>query len=232
MSTATPAVVTFIIIVAVGVCFNYDSDNNDLSKKIAKYEHTISGLQLKEQQLVECLEKTKWSAKKDAADLEKYITARYPGVAKEVAKITAISLAENCYKYNIPFELGVGLMERESMFNPFLVSKGVGARGLLQVRYEIWCENEDWANRFKISDPRELHGIETGIEAGLWILRHYLDKNNDSIVRSLKNYNGTSEDRFHTAVLCNAGRFSAFRRLWSGKANDADELPTEHSKVP
>jgi hypothetical protein len=151
-----------------------------------------------------CIEETENPAKRRALDMEIYITRRYPGVPKELAQMIAVETDRLCADYDMPFALVVGLMETESQFNPFAVSS-VGARGLLQVMPNVWLEE------LQLKESRELHGIAVGINAGLHVLRHYIDKNNGNVTKALKNYNGTSGDEFHTVVYQNVGRFTVYR---------------------
>ena len=137
-----------------------------------------------------------------AEDLERYIKTRYPGVAPEIAEVIASKADTLCAEADLPFTLVVGLMEVESRFNPFAKSS-VGARGLLQVM-------PLWLKQLKLTDVRQLHGIEEGIRGGLFVLTHYIKTNKGNITKALQNYNGTKGNDFHESVYEKAGRFSIF----------------------
>ena len=119
-------------------------------------------------------------------------------------KIIATKTDRICAEKDIPFVLVVGLMEVESRFNPFATSS-VGARGLLQVMPEFWMKE------LGIKSEREFHGVEVGINAGIHVLQHYIDKNNGNVTRALQNYNGTKGNEFHEMVYEKVGRFATFR---------------------
>lgn len=136
--------------------------------------------------------------------MEQYIRARYTSVPKEIATLIAKYTDELCEEYDVSFILVVGLMEVESRFNPFAKSSS-GAKGLMQVMPNIW------AGELGLEDPKDLHNIRTGIESGIYILKHYIDKNNGNLTMALKNYNGTSGNEFHSMVYKHVGRFALFK---------------------
>lgn len=136
--------------------------------------------------------------------LEEYILLRYTSVPREVARMIATHTHNICKKYDVSFKLVVGVMEIESNFNPYAKSSS-GAKGLMQVMPSIWAET------LNIDNPQDLHSIEKGIDAGVQILKHYLEKNRGNIPRALKNYNGTTKDTYHLSVFSNIGRFTLFK---------------------
>jgi soluble lytic murein transglycosylase-like protein len=136
--------------------------------------------------------------------MEQYIRARYTSVPKEVAHLIAKKTDVLCKEHDVSFKLVVGLMEVESRFNPFAKSSS-GALGLMQVMPNIWVDE------LGLSDDKELHDIRTGIESGIQILKHYLEKNNGNVTKALKNYNGTKGDEFHSMVNEHVGRFALFK---------------------
>jgi len=201
------------------------SDTKVAVKKVTELEKQVSELDTVKKELEDCLDKVADPDERNVSDLVDYIHARYPSVAIELAEIIAIKLNTLCKKHQIAFPLAVGLMEVESRFNPFAVSNK-DARGLLQVLYSVW------GKQLKLKDARELHGIECGINSGLYVLKHYIDKNKGNITKALMNYNGTKGDEFHKLVYEKVGRFTAFRTNLYGKDTEgsAEENGTAEKK--
>lgn len=84
---------------------------------------------------------------------------------------------------NVPPDLVLAIMEIESHFDRFAISR-VGALGIMQIM-PFWID--------EIGAPGDnLMQIETNIRYGCAILRHYLDKHDDSWHLALAAYNGSS----------------------------------------
>jgi hypothetical protein len=185
-----------------------EKDSQELNNVILSLEKNIGDLEGEKAALKEDIERimseTDNPSKRRAQDLERYIRDRYPDVPEELAEIIAVKTDRLCAEKDIPFVLIVGLMEVESRFNPFAESS-VGARGLLQVMPEYWMKV------LGINNERDFHGVEVGINAGIHVLQHYIDKNNGNVTRALQNYNGTKGNEFHEMVYQMAGRFAVYR---------------------
>lgn len=142
--------------------------------------------------------------KKNSLDIQEYITINYTIVPEELAATIAINTVELCRKHNINQSLIVGLMEIESSFNPFAISK-VGARGLLQVMPSVW-ENE-----LGIKPRSDLHNVGTGIESGIKVMLIYLENSNDDLTKALQKYNGMANGSiFSNKVYKAMERFEDF----------------------
>ncbi len=79
-------------------------------------------------------------------------------------------------------ELVLGLIEVESGFNKYAVSK-VGARGYMQVM-PFWVDEIG-------SKEHDLFHLRINLRYGCTILRHYLDLERGNLYRALGRYNGT-----------------------------------------
>ena len=142
---------------------------------------------------------------KNSLDIQEYITLNYITVPEELANTIAINTVELCRKHNINQSLIVGLMEVESAFNPFAISK-VGARGLLQVMPSVW-EDE-----LGIRPRSDLHNVGTGIESGIKVMLIYLENSNDNLTKALQKYNGIAHGSiFSNKVYEAMERFETFR---------------------
>ena len=101
-----------------------------------------------------------------------------------MAKVEEVS-----YKYAIPKELILAIIEQESAFNPTAYNRnkdGTEDRGLMQVNYQ---HNLALMKEYNITDPDQLYHIETNIELGARILYENY-KRFGSWAMALKAYNG------------------------------------------
>lgn len=122
---------------------------------------------------------------KRASDIKSYITTNYKRVPIQIVDNIANDIVKLCNKHKIPHSLIVGMMEVESAFNPMAVSNKK-ARGLMQVRFSVWKKELKLTNKF------QLHEIETGIESGILVLKHYLGGNGNDLYDALYRYVGRS----------------------------------------
>ena len=103
------------------------------------------------------------------------------GVHREAARV------------DLPPELVLAVIDIESNFDRFAISYA-GARGLMQVM-PFWLD--------EIGRPDDsLFDIDTNLRMGCTILRHYYDKENGDLHRSLARYNGSlGSRRYSNKVL-------------------------------
>jgi len=140
----------------------------------------------------------------DDLDIQLYIVTNYPKVPVEVANVIAHKVVNLCNIYNISIPLVMGIMEVESSFNPFAVSK-VDARGLMQVMFDVWGKELNLKHRF------DLHNIETGIEIGIKVILIYLENSNGDLTKALQKYNGAANGSiFSNKVYKAMERFETF----------------------
>ncbi|MBD3609809.1 MAG: lytic transglycosylase domain-containing protein [Gammaproteobacteria bacterium] len=85
-------------------------------------------------------------------------------------------------KQNLPPELVLAIIEVESGFNRYAISKA-GAQGLMQVM-PFWLK--------EIGRPKDnLFNIKTNLRMGCSILKFYLDKEKGELAKALARYNGS-----------------------------------------
>lgn len=227
ISLLTGLSLTIIIVLSIGLVVSMLSNRATLSSN----QELKKNLEICNQGFEDCTLKIKNPSKRNVIEMQEYISFRYKSVPKELAEIISIKTNEVCSENNIAFPLVVGLMEVESSFNPFSVSK-VGARGLLQVMPKVWAE------KMKIKSETDLHDIEFNINIGVEILKHYIDKNNGNITKALANYNGSTGTEFSNSVYTAVGKFTAFRtNSFLKKGNNQNEkepsagTPTKNIRV-
>jgi soluble lytic murein transglycosylase-like protein len=124
-----------------------------------------------------------------------------PILAKEISKVTL----QEAEKHNVSFHVIVAVMEVESNFDPFSVSKlkNDPARGLMQVRYNVWKDV------LGIKSAYDLHSITGGIDAGTRVLRTYLDQTENDLEKTLYKYVGKNKE-YVRLVYSKIGKFTAF----------------------
>jgi hypothetical protein len=167
-----------------------ENGNKGLKAEITVLHKTISELSVQEE-------------RKTQEMIAKYITNHYRRtpvlVAKEISK--NIVLASRIKKVAAP--LLVGIIEIESGFNPYAVSK-VNARGLMQVMPE-------WVGKLptELKDQHDLHDIQTGIFAGADVFNIHVDEQKGSITKGLYYY--VNKDKTYvTKVLSAVGKYLAY----------------------
>jgi hypothetical protein len=152
-----------------------------------------------------CRKQTKEPRQKNREDLIKYIQMRHSMVPVEIAVLVANQLDGRCQEYGADFALMVGIMEVESAFNPFAISK-VKARGLMQVLPKVWRDH------FKVEKDSDFHDIEFNIRCGIQIFLKYLKDENGNNSRALNRYNGSdpAKGSYANDVFAATGRFVAY----------------------
>jgi soluble lytic murein transglycosylase-like protein len=98
-------------------------------------------------------------------------------------------------QYQLPPEIVVHLMKRESNFNTRAFSS-VGAVGLMQI-FPKW--HKDKMEEMGITHE-EVYDIDNNVRLGCWILRQYLDQTN-SIDKALTKYVGGKHPTYVTDIL-------------------------------
>jgi len=158
-------------------------------------------------------------------DLEAYILHKYKTIPKVVAREVACQTVTITKQEEVPFSLVVGIMEVESQFKPWLISKK-GARGLMQVM-PMWLKNKKVT--FEAKNKYDLHNISTNIKAGIKIYKIHLKEANNDINQALYLYVG--KDKTYSDKVFNAmGRFEAFRSTLDTFSADKEPPKAELEK--
>lgn len=105
-----------------------------------------------------------------------------PALGDALATRMAAAFNRAADKYQLDPQLLVSVAWHESRLRPISTSYA-GARGIMQVM-PFWVREIDG-----IAHPAELHVIEQGIEAGAFVLRHYVDKARGDLTLALLYYN-------------------------------------------
>jgi len=140
-------------------------------------------------------------------DLEAYILKRFRTIPKVVAHEMAVQTVKQTKKAGVPFSLIVGLIEVESHFKPWAISKK-GARGPMQVM-PLWVKKQKEIG-VELTSQYDLHNVAKGIEVGIAVFKYHLKEANNDINQGLYLYVG--KDRSYANKVFNAmGRFEIFR---------------------
>ena len=104
--------------------------------------------------------------------------------------VLAKLVIDTARKYALPPELVASVVIVESHGDTMAVSRysKCRARGLMQVRYAVWGEVLRKAGI--LGGYMDLHDPVKGLEAGAFVLRHYLDKTGGDLNRALALYSG------------------------------------------
>lgn len=128
-----------------------------------------------------------------------YIKLRNSKVPVELAVLISKTILDTAEVYNFsPFLLN-GLIEKESLYDPFAISSA-GARGLTQVLIEDGVE----------IDGSRVYDIKYNIEKGAEILLSKLTKTRGDMYRALSNYSGGAVG-YADSVYQNIGRYVVYR---------------------
>jgi soluble lytic murein transglycosylase-like protein len=159
------------------------------------------------------------SRDRNKEDLVQFISNNYHRVPIEVAELIAEKTENLCIKHGVNFNLIVGIIGVESNFDPSAVSKA-HARGLMQVRHSVW------GKELGIENYSSLHGIETGIDAGIRVFKHYLSEADGNTTSALSRYNGSGKGKSEYAdkVYKEIGRFVVSKKgvMVNGESEESD----------
>ena len=192
-------------------------------------ERIEEALQLEKERVKE-LEAIEGKAKDNIKD---YILSNYRTVPPSIAEESAEKIIQYSDEFGLPYTLVVGVMERESRFNPFAISplKDDPGRGLMQVRYKVHGKNLGLSSRY------QLHDIDTGVKAGIQVLREYLDNANGNVRKALFRYvgvvnNKSTADSYVNDIYKNMGNFTVFKSLANQEPeNDSNSVPVAQQDV-
>jgi membrane-bound lytic murein transglycosylase MltF len=169
-----------------------ESENKVLQNTIHKLNTEMLKLGLQEEKQTEML-------------MRDYIISHYRRTPKTVADEISKTILEASKEKKIAAPLILGIIEVESNFDPYAVSK-VGARGLMQVMPE-------WVGKLptNLSDKFDLHDIKSGIFAGSDVLNIHLSENEGNVNKGLYYY-VNKDNSYVLKVYTAVGKFLAFTK--------------------
>jgi len=184
------------------------SEKDKVEGKYSKafhYNSTIINENIKLKKKIKELSSTDINETKTECKITKYILTYYKKVPPILAKEISRVILEKAAEHNVPYPVIMAVTEVESDFNPFSVSKlkTDPARGLMQVRYNVWKET------LGLKSAYDLHSISGGIDAGTRVLRTYLDQTDNDLDKTLYKYVG-KDTSYVNLVYNKMGKFTAF----------------------
>lgn len=133
-----------------------------------------------------------------ADELARFIKLRKSNTPKSIAREISITLIKSADMYDLPLGLIVGIVEIESVWNPYAKSH-LGAVGLMQIY--------DGGPEIRI-DKKLAWDIDYNIDKGCEILREHIRIHEGDIYKALLGYSGGKEgypERVYTAM----GRYAS-----------------------
>jgi len=190
-----------------GVIEELNLNNQGLAHDRVDAEVALSVSKFKVHELKEKLANLKDKEDLARRDLEAYIISKFRVIPQVVAHEVAAQAVRITKEEGVPFSLIVGLIEVESEFKPWAVSKK-DARGLMQVM-PFWVKKKKEIG-MDLGSKFDLHDIETNIKAGIQVFKYHLKEADNDINQGLYLYVG--KDRTYANKVFNAmGRFEIFR---------------------
>jgi len=94
-------------------------------------------------------------------------------------------------------DLVTAIIQVESSGNPKAISNK-GAYGLMQIRWSVWKDELKKAGIAK--EKRDLLNPRINIEAGKYILAHYMDKHDNNLKAALRSYSGGARNYYNKVM--------------------------------
>jgi len=147
-----------------------------------------------EKEIIKYVEKT-------GMKTSEFVTILNPKVDPIIAEQIGMSVDKHAKNYQLPRKLVLGIINKESAFNPF--AKSNVAIGLMQIYPKY---HQDKIDDLKIKDKRKLFHIDINIEIGCKIFREYFDQTDGDLDETFHKYlskNATKEqkDKYKNNVL-------------------------------
>jgi hypothetical protein len=128
-----------------------------------------------------------------------YIKGKYKNIPNVVVEKIADEVVSLSDEEGVPVPILIGIVSIESSFNPSAASKKL-ARGLMQVRWDVW--KTDLKKVLELKSQFDLHNVKEGLQAGIYVFKHYMDKNEGDMSLALYDYVG--KDRTYVTKVCEA----------------------------
>jgi len=128
-------------------------------------------------------------------EIQKNISKLRPDLDKQVVKLISESILKYSTKFNLPSNLIISIINRESEFEITAKNKS-GAEGLMQIMTKV---HKDKIKKLDITS-KEVFYIDNNIHLGCWILREYYNKSK-SIYLALKKYVGGKHPEYIKDIL-------------------------------
>ena len=94
-------------------------------------------------------------------------------------------------------DLVTAIIQVESSGNPKAISNK-GAYGLMQIRWFVWKDELKKAGIAK--EKKDLFNPRINIEAGKYILAHYMDKHDNNLKAALNSYSGGARNYYNKVM--------------------------------
>lgn len=213
-----------IILVLVGYVFAIDKNFIKPPEFLIRKEVSIQ-VKEKEKEIIKYVEK-------GGMNTSEFVLAVNPRVDPAIAEAIGKAVDKYSKEYQIPRKLILGIIKKESFFNPFARSK-VGALGLMQVFPKYHKEKIE---KLGIKDDREIYHIDINVNLGCQIFREYYTAAKGNLDETFHKYlskNASKEARnaYRDAILTSWAMFEMMEYKYKNqKINIEEEQETEEIK--
>lgn len=144
-----------------------------------------------------------------------YQKSRFTKIPVEIAEVQAKIMVDAARKNNVPVELLVGMVEKESQFDAQAESKpdpkGLTAKGLMQIK----------GSTKYVVDQNKAYNLEYNLQTGINILKEKMVNNNGHMPGSLSDYSGGAV-KYSDKVYEGVGRYVMFRNKMLAESSISD----------
>jgi len=204
----------FLILIIIGMTIHFIKFEHYASKEQQKLLKEQEFLLKQRKQLKEnynkCqnnIQKLKEIIKQKSYNKEvmiKFIMKKNPKIYRSLALSITNNIIKYEKQYNLPTYIMLFLMDVESDFRVFIVSKS-HAVGLCQINWKVWLN--ELKEKKIITNLRDLYDPERNINAGSYILAKYLNQYK-SLKKGLQAYFGKVNGKtYFEKILKSAGEF-------------------------
>jgi len=220
ISILTLCIFLAVIFGIIGAVFPYDKINT-LEAKVVLQSTYITELEIWLDQ---------YKSRIVLPNIQTQIRQLQPKLDSQLINQIGNAIKRNCKKYQLPPNLIISLIYRESSFNLFATSNKK-CYGLMQVQYK---SHENLLKKLGINTIHKLYHVDNNIDAGCAILSQMLIKEK-TVTGALKRYVGGAHKTYIPDIFRTMAEYTipvgAFDKLSEGeKRNHGKPIQTHPSK--
>lgn len=203
-------IILILILSLVSTVIFFTEKEDKLNKKLSNYDNKISTL---ENKISSCKKDKKELLNRDEGtkfkSIEELIHNIQPKLDNELVNTYAKIIVKNSTKYNIPPELVVCIIKRESSFNQ-LATSSANCVGLMQINPNA---HKKKIKNIGIDNKSELFHIDNNIKLGCVIFKEYYD---GDVEKALRRYVGGNHTSYIKNILSDFATSIIDRQIQKG----------------